>query len=116
MTRQQILDYAARNHGSQPESLWLRYPGYQVLRHEGGKWYGVIMDIPGSRVGLGTEELTDVLVIKGEPEEIELLRSVKGFAPAYHMNKRHWISVVLEKAENEEMVLGLLEKSFGLTE
>ena len=35
--------------------------------------------------------------------------------PAYHMNKEHWISVILDGSMEEEDICRLIEESFELT-
>lgn len=35
--------------------------------------------------------------------------------PAYHMNKEHWITLVLERVDSKEEVYHLIEVSFNLT-
>ena len=36
---------------AEPEYLWRRYPDYAVFRHEDNqKWFGIIMDIPRSKL------------------------------------------------------------------
>ena len=44
--KEDILQFALEQYGTQPEYLWKKYPGYAVLRREDNKkWYGVIMDL-----------------------------------------------------------------------
>ena len=50
--RQQILDFASSNYGTEAEYLWRDCPRYAVLRHPRGKWYGVIMDVPYNKLGV----------------------------------------------------------------
>lgn len=116
MTRQQILKYAEEKYGTIPERLWLKYPGYEVLRHpHGGKWYGIIMDIPQNKIGLKGGKITDILVLKGDPDDIVHIIESEGFAPAYHMNKKHWFTVILDDVRSEEDIYMLLENSYNIT-
>lgn len=38
-----------------------------------------------------------------------------GIMPAYHMNKMHWITVLLDGTVTEEKVFGLIDMSFLAT-
>ena len=115
MTRGQVLQYVREKYGTVSEHLWLKYPDYEVLRHEdGGKWYGIIMDIPQKKIGLEGDKTIDILVLKGKPDDIVHICDMKGFAAAYHMNKKHWFTVILNEAE-EDMICGMIEKSVELT-
>ena len=45
----------------------------------------------------------------------EMLITEDGIFPAYHMNKRNWITVILDGTVPEEQVLSLLDMSFSAT-
>ena len=65
-----------------------------VLRHtDTGKWFGIIMHISGNKVGLSPDIKVDVMNVKCKPEDTFTAREIScGILPAYHMNKKHWIS------------------------
>ena len=89
---------------------------YGVVRNGGTKkWYALFMPI---KRGLLTKEkddtLIDVVNLKIDPSEGEQLRSLNGIYPAYHMNHVHWVTVVLDESQSDDMVLSLLEKSRAL--
>ena len=88
-----------------------------VFRHgEGGKWFGLVMNVHRSRVGLLGEGNVDVLNLKCDPDEAFILRELyESIIPAYHMNKRHWISVILNGVVPEDFTARLIEKSYNLT-
>ena len=88
-----------------------------VFRHgEGGKWFGLLMNLPKRRVGIESDGMVDVLNLKIDPEESYAVREMfEGILPAYHMNKRHWISVVLDGSVPMDFCEILIEKSYGLT-
>ena len=115
MTRHQVLQYAKEEYGTVSEHLWLKYPDYEVLRHEGGgKWYGIIMDVPQKKIGLEGDRVIDILVLKGRSDDIVHICDMKGFAPGYHMNKKHWFTVVLDEVD-EGVVCKMIDNSYELT-
>lgn len=109
LDRKTIIDYAGKTYKSTPEYLWAKYPDYAVLRHhDNNKWYAVIMNVSKDKLGLdGTAEV-DIMDIKCEPDLIGSLRMTRGIFPGYHMNKGHWISVLLDGSVDESMVYSLL--------
>ena len=118
MTRNQIFTYIKDKYKTLPEYLFQKYPDIAVLRNTSSqKWYGIIMNIPQNRVGLSGNQKIDVLVIKGNPDDIVHLVEMEGFAPAYHMNKKHWVSIILNyfTSTNEMVVWNLLDKSYQLS-
>ncbi|CUU70466.1 YyaQ [Campylobacter hyointestinalis subsp. hyointestinalis] len=58
--------------------------------------------------------MVDVLNLKCEKDMAILLKDGKTILPAYHMNKKNWISILLEEA-SDEMVLDLIAQSYELT-
>ena len=94
--RQDVLTFASEQYGTEPECLWASCPEYAVLRHRNGKWYGVVMDVLREKLGLSGKGCVDVLNVKCEPELIGAFRQRDGFLPAYHMNRSHWLTVLLD--------------------
>lgn len=116
VSRNDVLNYAYETYGTKSEHLWQKYPTYEVFRHKkNSKWYGIIMDIPKRKVGLDSDEPIDILVIKCQPEIIASLVGQKGFAPAYHMNKTHWITILLDGTLKDDEIYNLLDMSYEMT-
>ena len=70
------------------------------------------MRVLPEKLGLTGEEAFDVMDIKCSTIMIGSLLSTKGFLPAYHMNKNHWISIVLDDSVPDDQILPLLELSY----
>lgn len=116
MEREVLFDYIQDNFKSKPEYLWSKFPSYAVFRHPNSdKWFAVVMNIPGDKFDLNTNEKVDVLNVKVRPEHVGALRLMDGVYPAYHMNKEHWISILLNNSMSENEIFGLLNESYDLT-
>lgn len=109
-----IMAQIQEKYGNQLEYLWEKSPDTAVLRHEGNKkWYAVLMRIPWDKLEKGREGLVEAVNLKHD--QVVGLLSQKGIYPAFHMNKRYWISVAFDDTLSDEMVLELIEKSWNLT-
>ncbi|MBQ9703009.1 MAG: MmcQ/YjbR family DNA-binding protein [Clostridia bacterium] len=88
-----------------------------VLRHaDTGKWFGLIMNVSGNKVGLSPDIKVDVMNVKCKPEDTFTARELSSsIIPAYHMNKKHWISIILNGTVELELSEALLENSYELT-
>ncbi|MCC8097642.1 MAG: MmcQ/YjbR family DNA-binding protein [Eubacterium sp.] len=116
MNRQILIDYAREKYKTEPEYLWMKYPSYAVLRHsDNGKWYGLIADVPKDKLGLEGSERVDILNVKCEPLVADMLRQYEGFLPGYHMNKKYWVSILLDGTVTEDKIFDMLNMSFELT-
>ncbi len=111
--RDAILHYAAHCYGTRPEYFWVNSPGYAVLRHEDNKkWYGLIMDVPNTKLSLPGNGSTDILEILCDNEVRDLLRHEQVLLPAYHMRKEDWSAVLLDGSVDIELICDLLDRSF----
>ena len=109
-----IMAQVQEKYGNQLEYLWEKSPDTAVLRHEGNqKWYAVVMRIPWGKLEKGREGLVEAVNIKHD--QVADLLSKKGIYPAFHMNKRYWISLALDDSLLDEEVLELIERSWNLT-
>lgn len=115
MTREEIFAFAAAKWGTKPDYPWQEYPDYAVLRHEySRKWYALIMNVNPDRIGLEGKDMVDIVNLKCQPPLVTIMLEKKGVFPAWHMNRKHWISVLPEPFPEEELT-ELLELSWRLT-
>ncbi len=109
-----IMAQVQEKYGNQLEHLWEKSPDTAVLRHEDNqKWYAVVMRIPWDKLEKGREGLVEAVNIKHD--QVADLLSKRGIYPAFHMNKRYWLSMALDDTLSDEMVLELIERSWNLT-
>ena len=109
-----IMAFVQEKFGNQLEYLWEKSPDTAVLRHEDNqKWYAILMRIPWDRLDKGREGLVEAVNLKHD--QVADLLSQNGIYPAFHMNKRYWISLPLDDTLTDEKVLELFERSWFLT-
>jgi predicted DNA-binding protein (MmcQ/YjbR family) len=115
MNREEVFEYVKSEYKTVPKYLWSNNPFYAVLRHKNKKWYAIIMNVPKAKLGLDGNEDVDIINIKCPPELVGSLRLSKGFLPAYHMNKEHWITILLEEWIDADKIKYLIDLSYELT-
>ena len=109
LKREEIYEYVKKQYGTVPES-----PESAVLRHQNGKWYAVIMQVEKSRLGLEGDTKVDIIDVKCDPDMVGLLTQTYGFLPGYHMNKKYWITMLLDGTVSEAKILDFLDMSYDL--
>ena len=83
MHRAELLEEIAGRYGVAAEYPWRRYPQYAVFRHAGNrKWFAVLMNPPGRKLGLATEDEVAILNVKIRAGENSLLRGMDAVLPA----------------------------------
>lgn len=111
---ERVMAIVQKKYGNQLEYLWEKSPDTAVLRHESNqKWYAVLMKISWEKLYKGREGLVEVINVKHD--QVASLIQEKGIYPAFHMNKKYWISVPLDDTLTDEKVLELFEISWDLT-
>ena len=111
--RERITQYIQDTYGTQAEYLWADSPGNAIFRHPASKkWYAALMRVLPEKLGLAGEETLNVMDIRCSTIMIGSLFSTKGFLPAYHMNKNHWISIILDNSVSDDQITPLLELSY----
>lgn len=111
-----IAGFIMKRYGDKPEFPWDKFPGYGIFRNpRNNKWYGLIMNINKSKIDKGDEEV-EVLNVKLAEDKVACLLSKEGFYKAYHMNKKNWITVLLDDTFSDEEIMGYLEESHRFTE
>lgn len=109
-----IMALVQEKYGNQLEYLWEKSPDTAVLRHEDNqKWYAVLMKISWEKLDKAQEGQVEVVNLKHD--QVADLLHEKGIYPAFHMNKRYWISVPLDDTIADEKVLELFDRSYFLT-
>ena len=111
---EEIFEYVQKQYGTVPEYLWSKSPDSVVLRHKNGKWYAVFMTVEKSKLGLEGNDLVAIMDVKCDPEMISMIIQTYGFLPGYHMNKQHWITILLEGSVSEAKILDFLDMSYDL--
>ena len=115
--REDMFAYVRKKYKSEIEYLWLRFPSYAIFRHQDNrKWYGIVMDIPRSKLGLENDEPVDVLNVKlDSPLLADLLTREKGYFPGYHISRGNWISILLDGSVPLDEVCAWIDRSWQAT-
>ena len=78
-----------------------------TMKHlSNNKWFALIMNV--------NDKL--YLNVKTKPEYSELLRNTYEYIiPAYHMNKEHWNTIIVDEKVDSDIVKELIVQSYELT-
>ena len=115
MTKQAFLDYCHSVYGTSPDYPFDEDFETAVLRHsENRKWFAIVMKVSRRKFGFDSDEIIDVVNLKLPTEMFGSFGKSDGVCPAYHMNKLHWISVLLPDAP-DDVVRFLVNVSFEAT-
>lgn len=101
-------------YNSYPEFLWEKSPMHGVFRNrQNNKWFGIIMYVNQEKLDQKNKIQVEVLNVKINPDKITDLLNEKGYYPAYHMNKKYWISIILDETLPDEEIINLIIESYN---
>lgn len=113
--RNQVEEYILENYNIKPEYLWESDPTSAVFRNsENHKWFALLATIDGSKLGDLKKRKIDIINIKLKPDEIIEITDNCLFFPAWHMNKKHWITILLDNGLSNEKLIDYINKSYNL--
>ena len=115
--RERICSYIKEKYQVSPEDPWARDTDSAVVRHtDNKKWFALVMNIGRDKLGLQGRGYVDAVNLKIEDRMFrDMLVQQPGIFPAYHMNKEHWITVLLDGTVEEEKVRDLTDASYAAT-
>ena len=115
MTKQEFFSYCLNTYSTSPDYPFDEDFETAVLRHaDNRKWYALVMHVSRRKFGFDSDEVIDVVNLKLPTEIFGSFGASDGVYPAYHMNKLHWISVLLPDAP-DDVVQFLVNVSFEAT-
>lgn len=106
-----ITDAIINKYDIKPEFLW-KDSNFGVFRNNNSdKWFGLIMNIDYSKIDSTKSGEIEVINIKVNDSKEYL--NVNGIYSAYHMNKKSWISIILDDTLTDSYILDLINISFN---
>ena len=111
-----VLHYVKDQYNSTIVKPFKTNPDIKALVTPKGKWYALFLDVEYNK--LQKDSLVDskvkIVNLKHIPSKISTVIDNRNIFQAYHMNKNHWISVVLDNNIDIEYVKELIELSYVL--
>lgn len=109
----ELIEYVRNKYGDELEFLWEKFAGNAVVRRkDNSKWYGAFLTVSKSK--LGFEDLDKVEVIDLRAENVENIVDNKLIFGGYHMNKKHWITIILDGSVPVEKIKTMIDESYIL--
>jgi predicted DNA-binding protein (MmcQ/YjbR family) len=114
--KEKYVDFLHSYFNAQGDNPWNEQPydTSTVYRCPNNKWFALIMQIKFKNLGFDSDE--PVWAVNLKAENVEAITDKKSIFPAYHMNKKYWITVLLTAVTDFEKLCELTKKSFALVQ
>ena len=112
----EIIDYCNNKYGGNHVNPFKKHPDILAFVNEKNKWYALLLDVEYNKLNKISNIITKVKIlnVKYLTDNISDIIDNKNIFPAYHMNKKHWISIVLDKNIKLETIKELIDISYTL--
>lgn len=110
-----ISQYIFHQYDVKPDFAWNNDSQSAVFRHSHNKkWFALIMNINKNKL-TDEDKKIEIINLKLHTEDIEQLIQKEGCYLAYHMNKKHWITIILDDTLNDQDIIHYINLSYQLT-
>ena len=112
----EVVDYCNNKYGGNYVNPFKKHPDILAFVNEKNKWYALLSDVEYNKLNKNTDITTKVKILNVKYPTDRILEIIdnKNIFPAYHMNKKHWISIVLDKNIKLETITELIDMSYSL--
>ncbi len=110
-----VIKYAKEKYQDDVEYLWEKFPDNAVCRRKDNKkWYFAILTVSKDKFGFDSNEKVEVIDLRASTEEIEKLVDNKKYFAGYHMNKKHWFTIILDGSVPINEIYKRIDTSYNL--
>lgn len=107
-----VIRYVEERFGETLEFLWKKFPDNAVWRRgDTGKWYGAILTVSQRKLGLDAGEAAEIIDLRLPPEEMADTIDHRRYFPGWHMNKKHWYTMLLDGSVPTEEICRRIDES-----
>lgn len=110
-----VISYFEAKYGNRLEHLWEDAIDNAIVRRsDTNKWYAAILTVSKRKLGLHSDERVEIIDLHASPADIPSLVDNFLIFPGFHMNKKHWITVILDGRMPDERLFELIDQSYIL--
>ena len=110
-----LIVYVREKYGDELEYLWDKFPDNAVWRRKDNeKWYGALLTVSRRKLGIPSDEIVEIIDLRIAPEEMDNLIDHARFFPGWHMNKKHWYTIILDGTVSVDEICRRVDESYLL--
>jgi predicted DNA-binding protein (MmcQ/YjbR family) len=110
-----ISNWIKEKYNVEPEFIWDDDKNAVFRNNDNKKWFGIIMYVNKNKLAK-EDKMVEVMNVKLPPETIDTLVTKQGYYRAYHMNKKYWMSIILNNTKDDKEIMDLINTSYKYTE
>ena len=114
-TTHSVIEYITEKYGDKIECLWEKFPENGIFRRKDNKkWYAAILTVKRDRLGFDSEEIAEVIDLRAAKDDVPVLIKKDNIYPGWHMNKKSWITIILDGSMPLKEICKYIDESYKL--
>ncbi len=110
-----LIEYVRHTYGDEPEFLWKKFSDNAAIRRaDNQKWYAVLLTVSKRKLGLDSDEIAEIVDVRMKPENVVNIVDHQFYFPGWHMNKKNWITIILDGSVDFDEICRRLDDSYQL--
>ncbi len=112
----QLIEYVKSKYGDSLEFLWEKSPNNAIWRRrDNQKWYCAMLTTKATSIGIDSDKYVELIDFRENADLIPNLIDNKNYFAAYHMNKKHWLTIKLDDCTlNFDTIKSHIDNSYAL--
>lgn len=109
-----IAAYVQQTYQCRLEHLWPDAPENAIWRRQdNAKWFGAVLTVPKNKLGYAENTPVEIIDLHAAPEQVAAYITRKHYYPGWHMNKKHWYTIILDNSLPTEEICKRIDESFA---
>lgn len=109
---QEIIEYVHEKYQDELEFLWENSLSAIWRNKMNQKWYGLIFSISKRKLGINSDEMTEAINLRWMKDQVSDIIDYQRVFPAYHMNKKSWITIPLDGILDNQTIFSWIDSSY----
>lgn len=111
-----IIKYIREKYDDGLEFLWEKYDNNAIWRNKANdKWYGLLLTVSKRKLGIDSDDIVEIIDLRYQKEKVDEIINGKNVYPGYHMNKKSWITIILDDSIAIDEIYDLIDNSYELS-
>ena len=108
-----VIEYVRKKYYDELEFLWEKFPNNAIFRRQDSdKWYAALLILQKHKLGLKEDGIVEIIDLRIKPEDLDNLIDNKKYFPGYHMNKKHWNTVIVDGKISQHLLQRMIDESY----